>query len=115
MATLNEASQASKDPDLIDRFEAQAAVLGVPNPRVWVSERMRRLVMAPISDEPDAQPIVQPYTFALNRQKEFLASRKLALWSGEVMLPPGFNGGAVTDAYIAHAVAWVQAQEAGTP
>ena len=40
MATLSEASRASKDEDLIDRFEAQAAVEGVPNPRVWVSERM---------------------------------------------------------------------------
>lgn len=112
MATLNEASRASKDADLIDRFEAQAAVAGVTNPRVWVSERMRRLVMAPISAAPDAQKIVDPYTFAFNRQREFLSSTTLALWSGEVMLPPGLNGGAVIDAYIAYAVEWVLDQEA---
>ena len=112
MATLSEASRASKDADLIDRFEAQAAVEGVPNPRVWVSERMRSLVMAPISNAPDAQKIADPYTFAANRQREFLASTALALWSGEVMLPPGLNPGAVTDPYIEHAVKWLMAQEA---
>ena len=113
MATLSEASRTSKDEDLIDRFEAAAAAAGVTNPRVWVSERARQLASAPISDQPGAQTIADVYTFAYNRQKEFLASNTLALWSGEVMIPPGANQGAVIDPYIEHAVSWVRT-EAGT-
>lgn len=111
MATLSEASRTSKDTDLLDRFEAAAAAAGVANPRVWVSERARHLASAPISDAPGSQSIADVYTFAFNRQREFLASTVLALWSGEVMQPPGANQGAVTDGYIDHAVRHVMAQE----
>ncbi len=111
MATLSEMSRASKDEDLIDRFEAAAAAAGVSNPRVWVSERARQLASAPISDQPGAQIIADVYAYAVARQKAFLASTTLDLWSGEVMLPPGFNPAAVTDEYIRHAVSYVLAQE----
>ena len=110
MATLNDINIASRDQDLRERSAAAAAEAGVMSPENWVADRARALVSQVVQD---GQTITDVFAFAVARQKAFLASTTLDLWSGEVMLPPGLNPAAVTDPYIEHAVSWVRT-EAGT-
>lgn len=108
MATLNDINIASRDQDLRERFAAAAAEAGVMSPENWVADRARALVSQVVQD---GQTVTDVFAFAVARQKAFLASTTLDLWSGEVMLPPGLNPAAVTDAHLRSAVAQVLAQE----
>lgn len=112
MATLQSINLAAGDTALRDRFLAAAAKAGIPDYERWVVDRMRQLAVSPV-DSTGADTIADVYIFAANRQREFLASNTLALWSGEVMLPPGENPGAVTDTHLEYAVANLRQQETG--
>lgn len=110
MATLQAINLTAGDAALRDRFLAAAAKAGIPDYERWVIDRMRQLAVSPV-DATGADTIADVYIFAANRQREFLASNTLALWSGEVMLPPGENPGAVTDTHLEYAIANLRQQE----
>lgn len=99
MASFTAINQTAADPDLRQRLYAAAAAEGKTSPEVWVDQRIRQLASSYV-DAAQGDTLADVYIFAVNRQKAFLSSTALDLWSGEVMLPPGLNPGACTDDHL---------------
>lgn len=102
MASTTQHINARNDPDLLDRFIAAAEQAHIDNASAWVQANMGRLVTATVAD---TQTVADVHAYADETRDAYIAATPAR---------PGANLGAVTDAYLAAAIASIHPTE-GNP
>lgn len=95
MTSTNDYIAAQGDPDLLARFIAAAQMAGISGASNWVSTHYSELLNFHVSQD---QTVADVYAYAKAVREQAVAALPLA---------PGENMAAVTDAYLASAIAAV--------